>query len=50
VRYGGLFVVIELALKQLDDPVLSRYRDPFILGSLRVSCEPYVVLLVRRLK
>jgi hypothetical protein len=35
VRYGGLFVVIELALGKLAEPELSRYRDPLLLGSLR---------------
>ncbi|MGC4095263.1 MAG: hypothetical protein QM756_46540 [Polyangiaceae bacterium] len=35
MRYGGLYVVIELALRKLADPALTRYRDPFLLGSLR---------------
>ena len=35
MRYGGLFVVIELALRQLDDARVTRYRDPLLLGSLR---------------
>jgi hypothetical protein len=35
MRYGGLFVVIELALRQLNDAELTRYRDPLLLGSLR---------------
>jgi len=35
MRYGGLFVVVELALQQLEDPRVQRYRDPFLLGSLR---------------
>ncbi len=35
MRYGGLFVVIELALRKLDDSAVARYRDPLLLGSLR---------------
>jgi hypothetical protein len=35
VRYGGLYVVIELALQKLADPFVIRYKDPFVLGSLR---------------
>jgi len=35
MRYGGLFVVIELALRQLGDERVTRYRDPLLLGSLR---------------
>lgn len=35
MRYGGLFVVIELALGKLAEPEVSRYRDPLLLGSLR---------------
>ncbi len=35
MRYGGLFVVIELALRKLGDESVNRYRDPFVLGSLR---------------
>jgi hypothetical protein len=35
MRYGGLYVVIELALRSLADERATRYRDPFLLGSLR---------------
>ena len=35
MRYGGLYVVIELALRSLGDEDVARYRDPLVLGSLR---------------
>jgi len=35
MRYGGLYVVVELALRELNDAELTRYRDPLLLGSLR---------------
>jgi hypothetical protein len=35
MRYGGLYVVVELALRQLKDAELTRYKDPLLLGSLR---------------
>jgi hypothetical protein len=35
MRLNGLYVVAELAMRQLDDPLVNRYRKPLILGSLR---------------
>jgi hypothetical protein len=35
MRYGGLYVVIELALRTFEDERVTRYRDPLLLGSLR---------------
>jgi len=35
MRYGGLYVVIELAVRKLADERVTRYRDPLLLGSLR---------------
>ena len=35
MRYNGLFIVLDLAIRKLDDPTIHRYRDPLILGSLR---------------
>lgn len=35
MRYNGLFIVLDLAIRKLDDPLVNRYRDPLILGSLR---------------
>ncbi|MFZ5892518.1 MAG: hypothetical protein ACOY0T_15770 [Myxococcota bacterium] len=35
MRYGGLYVVIELAMRKLRDPGVERYKDPLLLGSLR---------------
>lgn len=35
MRYNGLFIVLDLAIRKLDDPIIHRYRDPLILGSLR---------------
>lgn len=35
MRYNGLFIVLDLAIRKLDDPLVNRYRDPLVLGSLR---------------
>lgn len=35
MRLNGLFIVIDLALRELDNPLLDLYRKPLILGSLR---------------
>jgi hypothetical protein len=35
VRYNGLFIVLDLAIRSLDEPLVNRYRDALVLGSLR---------------
>ncbi|MFO0762993.1 MAG: hypothetical protein U0359_41540 [Byssovorax sp.] len=35
MRLNGLYIVAELALRQLGDPFLDRYKSPLVLGSLR---------------
>jgi len=35
MRYNGLFIVLEMALRHDNNPFIQRYRDPLILGSLR---------------
>lgn len=35
MRYNGLFIVLDLAIRKLDEPLVNRYRDPLVLGSLR---------------
>ena len=35
MRLNGLYVVADLAIRNLDDPLVSRYRAPLVLGSLR---------------
>lgn len=35
MRYNGLFIVLEMAIRRIDDPLIWRHRDALILGSLR---------------
>jgi len=35
MRLNGLYIVVELAARKLADPVVTRYKKPLILGSLR---------------
>lgn len=35
MRLNGLYIVIDLALRKLEDPLLSLYKKPLVLGSLR---------------
>jgi len=35
MRLNGLYIVVELATKKLADPIVTRYKKPLILGSLR---------------
>ncbi len=35
MRLNGLYIVIELAARKLSDPVVTRYKKPLILGSVR---------------
>jgi hypothetical protein len=35
MRLNGLYIVADLAIRELDHPLVTRYRAPLVLGSLR---------------
>jgi hypothetical protein len=35
MRLNGLYIVVEMAVRKLGDPLVTRYKKPLILGSLR---------------